>query len=59
MATKSFTRDIVISDSGAVKRINDAIKANSIDRYKTPINNIEEILVTTRKNASESLTKKF
>ncbi len=59
MATKSFTRDIVISDSAAVKKINDAIKANSIDRYKTPINNIEEILVTTRKKASESLTKKF
>lgn len=59
MATKSFTREIRITDPSAVKKIDDAMKVNSTDKYRTSIRNINDLQTTSRKLLASRITIKY
>lgn len=59
MATKSFTREIRITEPSAVKKIDDAMKVNSTDKYRTSIRNINDLQTTSRKSLADRITKKY
>ena len=59
MSTRSFTRKIVISDPRAVKKINNARKADSSDKYRSSVKNIEEEWISNRNSISLTLTEKY
>lgn len=59
MATKSFTREIKISDPSALKKIDIAMKNDSTVNYKTPIRKIDIMQPLGRKSLANMLTNKF
>jgi hypothetical protein len=59
MATKSFTREIRITEPAAVKKIDAAMKVNSTDKYRTSIRNINELQTASRKSLASRITKKY
>lgn len=59
MATKSFTREIRITEPSAIKKINDAMKVNSTDKYRTSISNVDEVRSANRKSLANRITKKY
>ncbi len=59
MPTNSFTREIRITEPSAIKIIKDAMKVNSPDKFRTSINNVDEMLSASRKALATRITKKY
>ena len=59
MATKSFTREIRITEPDAVKKISEAMKVDTSDKYRTSIQNVSELQAQSRKTLAGRITKKY
>ena len=59
MATKSFTREIRITEPSAIKKIDEAMRMSTVDKYKSSIRNIGEIQTASRKSLAGRITKKY
>ena len=60
MATKSFTREIRITEPSAVKKIQKAMNTtDSKNTFKTSIVDITERQAKSRKNLASYITKKY
>ncbi|MEA1975553.1 MAG: hypothetical protein U9N10_08410 [Bacillota bacterium] len=58
MATRSFTREIRITNTEAVKKFIEAMESNSIDKFKTPIKNIN-MKDKSHRELAKRITSKF
>lgn len=59
MATSSFTRNIIISEKDAIRRVKKAMKTNGSAKFKTSIKNVDVILEQSRSDLSTKLTQKY
>lgn len=59
MATQSFIREIQITEPSAIKKIDNAMKMNSKDKYRNSIRNINELQTIKRKSFAHRITKKY
>lgn len=59
MATSSFTRNIIISEKDAIRRVKKAMKTNGSTKFKTSIKNVDDILAQSRSDLSTKLTQKY
>jgi hypothetical protein len=59
MPTNSFTREIRITEPSAIKKIKNAMKVITTDNFRTSINNVDEMLSSSRKALANRITQKY
>lgn len=59
MATKSFTREIRVTEPSAVKKIHEAMNKTASDRFSSTIRDVDHLISANRKTLASKLTKKY
>jgi hypothetical protein len=59
MSTKSFTREIRVTEPTAIKKIHEAMNRTSTDKVISTIKDIDQLISANRKILASKLTKKF
>lgn len=59
MATKSFTREIRVTEPSAVKKIHEAMNRSDADQFSSTMKDLDQLITANRKTLASKLTKKF